>query len=78
MGEEVNQDLDAGRVCMCVWQGSMVIMLISHFLSECWKNTFFFHQPEDSATYAAHFYATARVVRGTEIWESGQLWTAAC
>lgn len=45
MGEEVNQDLDAGRVCMCVRQGSMVIMLISHFLSECWKNTFFFHQP---------------------------------
>lgn len=45
MGEEVNQDLVAGRVCMCVRQGSMVIMLISHFLSECWKNTFFFHQP---------------------------------
>lgn len=35
--------LQAG--CVCVRQGSMVIMLISHFLSECWKNTFFFHQP---------------------------------
>lgn len=28
---------------------------------------------QSSATYVAHFYATARVVRATEIWESGQL-----
>lgn len=33
LGEEVNHDLDADRVCMCVWQGNMVIMLIFHFLS---------------------------------------------
>lgn len=33
---------------------------------------------QSSATYAAHFYATARVVTGTEIWESGQLWVVAC
>lgn len=65
MGEEVNHDVDADGVCMCVWQGSMAIMLISHFLSGCSKNTFFSHHAgQSSATYAAHFYATARVVRG--------------
>lgn len=78
------------RVCMqCervnVWQENTVIMLIFLFLF-CFQDvgrilsfTFLFPSSSlSSATYAAHFYATARVVRGTEIWESGQLWTVAC
>lgn len=66
-----------------VWQGSMVIMLIFLFsfktLEEYFLSPSLFPRPgQSSATYAAHFYATAGVVKGTEIWESGQLWMVAC
>lgn len=81
------------RASECVaGEQSMVIMLIFLFLSRRWKNTFFYATPssphfffsflpsgsQSSATYAAHFYAPAGVVTGTEIWESGQLWVVAC
>lgn len=89
MGVE-EEGLRGQRVCMQVervnvWQENTVIMLIFLFLF-CFQDvgrilsfTFLFPSARlSSATYAAHFYATARVVRGTEIWESGQLWTVAC
>lgn len=78
MGEEVNQDLVAGRVCMCA-AGKHGHYADFPFSFRMLEEYFLFPSAgQASATYAAHFYATARVVRGTEIWESGQLWTAAC
>lgn len=59
-------------------------MLISLFSFKTFRRILSFYVPffpsagQSYSTYAAHLYPTARVVRGTEIWESGQLWMVAC
>lgn len=76
------------HMCVCVREGmcgrgNTVIMLIFLFCFQDVRRILSFtllfpSARQSSATYAAHFYAAARVVRGTEIWESGQLWMVAC
>lgn len=80
----VNQDLDADReglqgeeVCVVGKHGHYADFSFSFKMLEEYF-LFFWSAARSPATYAAHFYAPARVVRGTEIWESGQLWMAAC
>lgn len=72
-------------VCVREWmcgRGAWSLCWFSFFFQDIRRIlsfTFLFPSArQSSATYAAHFYATARVVRGTEIWESGQLWMVAC
>lgn len=83
---EVNQDLDVdgcgrrARECVVGKHGHYAdFLFFFQDIRRILSFTFLVPAARPSfATYAAHFYATARVVKGTEIWESGQLWTVAC
>lgn len=87
---EWEEGLHRAGVCVCVRERESECVVGEHghyadfpFFFQDIRRILSFTSPfpsdrQSSATYAAHFYATARVVNGTEIWESGQLWMVAC